>query len=401
MGVIGFGSSLKTTGQFALDPKIRALLKAELETLGTGDANAYGYYEDMDVFCLEDKKTYRWREEESAGETDGLVATSFTYPPGLIVEGIDYGNRVFNFFEVALGGGGSPLFAPTNTNGALELTEDHGGLTAGTTLSSLKLMTRDDVLFSVLFKTAFAVISSNRSTAISGVSGTTVEVGSVVSITFAVTFNQGAITNGDGTAGPALVGTLNNVLIRDIANATIYTDASPVANAAGYVLSNHTLIQGSNRWSTLSSYDAGTGTYKDSTGATSTNLDGSRNAGSISSNSSTITGVYKMFVFTGSASGTPSTSAGVRALPLSYSLNTSNNITQIVVVPANTPEVAFILPAGKTVQVQDTGTFDILTRVVTAVAVDDAGGSSVSYERHIISLGAGFPGSANFEITAT
>ena len=148
------------------------------------------------------------------------------------------------------------------------------------------------VLDTILFPTIDASIASNRSVslAVSG-GGGTLEVGSTASRTLTASFNQGSITNGDGTSGPSLVGA-----------ASLYTftgtGIGSVAQSSNtYSLGTPAVVFGSNNWAVTVNYDAGTGNYFDNKGNVGTNLDGSRNAGSVSDTSSSpsINGIYPYF----------------------------------------------------------------------------------------------------------
>lgn len=68
---------------------------ADLVDLGTNDANAYMYYEGMIVQCLENGLRYEWKEVGT--EESGEIPGNFTYPAAWTVNGVAYGNRVFNF----------------------------------------------------------------------------------------------------------------------------------------------------------------------------------------------------------------------------------------------------------------------------------------------------------------
>jgi len=76
---------------------------ADLANLGSGDENAYRYYEGMRVWVLSVQKEYVWMESIS-----GVLGSSFTYPSGITVNGISYSGRDFNFvFTGGSGSGGS------------------------------------------------------------------------------------------------------------------------------------------------------------------------------------------------------------------------------------------------------------------------------------------------------
>lgn len=90
-------TGLNVVGQFALDTKKYFNTFAELIDLGASDVNAYKYYESMIVICNETKTQYIWRSPIGE-EADGALSVNFTYPDGVIVEGVDYSLKEFNFF---------------------------------------------------------------------------------------------------------------------------------------------------------------------------------------------------------------------------------------------------------------------------------------------------------------
>ena len=94
-------TSLSTNSQIPLDSKTYFKTLADLSDLGASDNRAFKYYENMIVQCIENDKEYIWREWNSLNEP-GLLPQAFEYPPNSIVDGIDYSNRFFNFFEYQL-----------------------------------------------------------------------------------------------------------------------------------------------------------------------------------------------------------------------------------------------------------------------------------------------------------
>ena len=115
MATIQLISSLETSSQIPLDAKLYAKTLAELQVLGTDSYKAFSYHEDMEVKCVENHTTYMWREELVVGETLGLLPISYVYPAGVITAGIDYSNRVFNFFVVS--SVSVPVTTPTYSTG--------------------------------------------------------------------------------------------------------------------------------------------------------------------------------------------------------------------------------------------------------------------------------------------
>lgn len=95
-------TGLETAGQYPLNGKRVFLTLASMIDLGANNLLAFKYMELMEVVCMENKKTYVWREAES--NEQGEIAQNFTYPNGAIAYGIDYSNREFNFFEIEQGG---------------------------------------------------------------------------------------------------------------------------------------------------------------------------------------------------------------------------------------------------------------------------------------------------------
>lgn len=66
-----------------------------LADLGTSSVNAYRYYEGMVVSLLEDSSLYMWMESPT-----GVLTTGFTYPSNIIVNGVNYSGRTFNFVNI-------------------------------------------------------------------------------------------------------------------------------------------------------------------------------------------------------------------------------------------------------------------------------------------------------------
>ena len=103
MSNVTIGTGITTNGQFPVDGKVYFLTLSDASDLGNNDVLAYSYYERMKITIVENGSEWEWREEGIPGETGGLLTTSFTYPSGLISNGIDYSNRIFNFFPRTVG----------------------------------------------------------------------------------------------------------------------------------------------------------------------------------------------------------------------------------------------------------------------------------------------------------
>jgi hypothetical protein len=183
-------NSLEVGTQLPLDGKLYVLTLAELSTLGTGDAKAFAYYEDMVVHVIENHNNYIWRETTSPSEAGGLITSNYTYPANIITGGITYSNRVFNLFLVEVGG--NQNLQETTTNGNTTTTDIiaiHPTTTARTTVADTGIIVRnasnintafiagsinhgDGTPFNVLFITLPTPSGSNTITFPGNVSGT-------------------------------------------------------------------------------------------------------------------------------------------------------------------------------------------------------------------------------------
>ena len=92
-------TGLRTVNQQALDAKLYAISESQLESLGIDNNLAYTYYKGMRVYCANERTIWEWREPNILGEI-GKLTSNFIYPAGLIISGIDYGNKEYNFFKV-------------------------------------------------------------------------------------------------------------------------------------------------------------------------------------------------------------------------------------------------------------------------------------------------------------
>lgn len=89
---------LRVPAQAPLDAKLYIADEPSLINLGISNNLAFTYYQGMVVYCVAEKRRWEWREG-LLGEV-GLLPTSFTYPPILVVNGVDYSNKVYNFYPV-------------------------------------------------------------------------------------------------------------------------------------------------------------------------------------------------------------------------------------------------------------------------------------------------------------
>lgn len=91
-------TGLRVPAQVPLDAKLYVASEASLLNLGIASNLAFTYYQGMIIYCVAERKRYEWREG-AIGEV-GLLPVGFTYPNPLIVNGVDYSGKTFNFFLV-------------------------------------------------------------------------------------------------------------------------------------------------------------------------------------------------------------------------------------------------------------------------------------------------------------
>ena len=89
---------LRVPAQVPLDAKLYIADEASLMNLGISNNLAFTYYEGMIVYCVLERRRYEWRVG-GIGEV-GLLPIGFTYPNPLIVNGVDYSGKTFNFFII-------------------------------------------------------------------------------------------------------------------------------------------------------------------------------------------------------------------------------------------------------------------------------------------------------------
>lgn len=91
-------TGLRVPAQIPLDAKVYKLSEADLANLGPGYNLAYTYYKGMSAYCAQEQTRWEWREK-GVGQV-GLIVGDFTYPSGLTIFGINYSNKVYNFFPL-------------------------------------------------------------------------------------------------------------------------------------------------------------------------------------------------------------------------------------------------------------------------------------------------------------
>ena len=281
------------------------------------------------------------------------------------------------------GGGGTGNITLTEN---VTATLDVGGVEENDVLAQGTSFT--DVIKAILSPVILPTISSQASLSVTGISSQTLEIGTPFTDQINISFNRGLIDNKNAAPNIPLVGPQNNV-----------TYNGNGVNATGAI--STPILSGSNSWSAILSYDAGTGAYFDSNGNPANNLDGQRMAGTLSDSTNTITGRYRRWYTTGAQGSTPNISTGVRALP-NTGFATSGNFT--ITIPANTKEVAFYVPdtlsLSTALYVESSNADVTSTFTESAITVDDAGGNSIGYKKYTAIIGGtGYPSIATYSIT--
>lgn len=156
--------------------------------------------------------------------------------------------------------------------------------------SEWKIKNLVEVFDTILFPTIDASITTNKSVTLTVFESSTYdEIGRTVNRTLTAIFNQGRITNGDGSVGPTVVGA-----------PTLYTFSGPnivpdVSQENNEYTSDFDVIEGNNIWNVVTLHDANDIAYYDNKGNIGTNLDAYRVASSVSDQSPAIIGIYPYF----------------------------------------------------------------------------------------------------------
>ena len=219
----------------------------------------------------------------------------------------------------------------------------------------------------------------------SGVSSGTKEVGEIYATTLVSTYNQGLIHSANGAGDVPLTG----------GKTTHLFSGSGVDGNTGVV--SATIMQGSNFWGVTQNYFEGTDPYYSSDSQESHIFDAFRIAGGVFDNSNTITGKYKYWWSVGTA---PTDSAGVRLLHNYgfFPVSTFN-----ISIAQGETIVAFYLPdtAGTVTVLYVESSYADVTGdfTVSPMIVNDAGGTSVGYNRYEQVIGGtGYAADANYQI---
>lgn len=240
---------LLVPAQVPLDAKLYVNNEASLLNLGTANNLAFTYYEGMIVYCVAEKRRYEWREG-TVGEV-GLLSTGFTYPTPLVVNGITYSNRTFNFFYVPqdmkiqnIGSGTTwykGLYIPTNTHQFKSFTST--GLDVTSTTNEVNIETKPGANLGDGFPFYKGI---NNITKIH-------EFRTLISLTSRITINQVGdeirinssfydtiVTSGNGitVAGTGTTSDPYIISLKPVASAWVRGDIKEVSCSAAYITAN-------------------------------------------------------------------------------------------------------------------------------------------------------------------
>lgn len=385
-------------------------LKSQIVTLILDPSGATSGFYSILLEVSEGGANYLYIDVSTANKWVSLICSDWDASYGPTWEVYEYGG----------GGGGatggtidislalSAVWAPEpNLADTITMPDAVGGLAQGTTVGSLRGQTLNQILTTMLFPTVLASVTLwNSVSLLIDITPTTMEVGSSYAATLRASYNAGTITNGDGITTQNLTGRPGMYIFK-------YPDGSVslydpwVGTTRLHTYGAYSIAFGSNIWLVDVSYNAGSGTYYDSKGNAGSYLDGDRVAGTVSVNSSAITGRRYVWYGYGLPYGpsAPTDSAGVRALTSKSFLDASNEGTFNISIPKGTQEVYFFIPAGKIVTVQyvESAYADVTADfTTTSITVNDAGGVGQSYESWVEFIGlSGYENDATYTVTIT
>lgn len=94
----------KVGSQTPIDDRTVFVDLTDLQDLGASNYNAYRYHEGLRVWVMSEDKEYVWKDTSGLGAGAG---TDFTYPAGVVVNGVTYSGRTFNFYPTAAASSGT------------------------------------------------------------------------------------------------------------------------------------------------------------------------------------------------------------------------------------------------------------------------------------------------------
>ena len=99
-GVNDIPAGLRIPTQIPLDAKGYFTSQSVARNLGSNDNLAYTYEKGLQIYCAEEGTRWEWREPRYPGEV-GLRVTNFTYPNNVVIFGVDYSLKQYNFFAIS------------------------------------------------------------------------------------------------------------------------------------------------------------------------------------------------------------------------------------------------------------------------------------------------------------
>lgn len=90
-------TGLRVSSQIPLDYACHKTNEAALANLGANNNLAYTYHKGQVFYAAAEETRWEWREPRFTGEA-GLMPVNFTYTNDVIVNGIDYSLKKYNFF---------------------------------------------------------------------------------------------------------------------------------------------------------------------------------------------------------------------------------------------------------------------------------------------------------------
>ena len=337
------------------------------------------WYQNMPCINISDGKKYEWKESD-----EGLLETGYTYPSGVITDGIDYSNRTFNFvLETSSTGGEQGIEQFT-----VVLPEGHtlGKHVSGETIGPFT--DANHFAKSIGIATIRPTISQNKSVTLTGQSGN-LEIGTPINYTLGYNFIRGLIESKNGSPSIFLVGEEID------SNALNFT--GPGVNSSTGEINLAATGSVKMEWGLVLTHKEGTGEYFDSDGVSDNNLDAQRAAGTVSDTLSR-NAYYYAFFHEGADGSSSTDSSIIRGYDKNF-MNHNNALSINKTASAGVSEFSiYTLRDSSITVVQTNGGFDITSGFSTEnVSIADGGGAPVNYKKW--TLKTGFDNNENLEIT--
>jgi hypothetical protein len=354
---------------------------------------------------------YGGGEEAYASVADALVGVPTAVRAGRTVGILTNGKLVEYVWEPDATGDNDLLEKhlskfTSELTATLTSTESFGSLPENTLLSYYKNKAFSDIFEEALFPEKEAYIQTPNSLSLTGITESTLEVGTSVTSTLISIYTPGTIYNGDDTSVGNLTGGVTAYELKNIqGDNVINSNASASTNTFSYFTSPFPIIEGDNSWSSEIDYAAGSETYSSSYGNAGTNLSGDIALGTMIITSNIVKGRYKYWYSVGTEGSSPSSSIAIRSLGNTSLLDENRTASLSIIVPAGAAsgEISIYVPNGKTIKVLDEANLGINISsefTNTNVSVEDAGGTLVTYTKYTRITGpTGYSNPTVFNVT--